>query len=144
MSSNYYRILGLDLGSKTLGIAKSDVMQILATGIGIFRFNEDDYQSALQYVVDFCKKDNTIKKIVLGLPKNMDNTIGSRAKIIINFKEQLEKLVDLEVILVDERRTTAMALDILAKNNTSAKKRKQVIDKQAAVIILQNYLDSRK
>lgn len=140
----YYRILGLDLGSKTLGVAKSDVMRILATGVEIFRFEDDDYDSAIKYVVNAVKNDSQIKKIVLGFPKNMDNTIGQRAQIVLDFKEKLESFLDIEIILVDERRTTAMALDVLSKNNTSSKKRKQVIDKQAAVIILQNYLNSQK
>lgn len=140
----YYRVLGLDLGSKTLGVAKSDVMRIIASGIEIFRFEDDDYDSAIDYVVNALKQDSSIEKIVLGLPKNMDNTIGERAQIVLDFKTKLESLITKEVILVDERRTTAMALNVLSKNNTSAKKRKQVIDKQAAVIILQNYLDANK
>lgn len=138
-----YRVIGLDLGSKTLGVAKSDVMRILATGIEIFRFTENCYDQPLQYVLDVIKKDLSIKKIVLGFPKNMDNTIGPRAQIVLDFKKNLEKQTNLEIILVDERRSTAIALNVLAKNNTKAKKRKQVIDKQAAVVILQNYLDAR-
>lgn len=138
-----YRVLGLDLGSKTLGVAKSDVMRILASGIEIFRFEEDNYNLPLQYVLETLNNDKSIEKIVIGLPKNMDNTIGMRAQIVLDFKENLQKYTNLEIILVDERRSTAIALDVLAKNNTKAKKRKQVIDKQAAVIILQNYLDAR-
>ena len=143
-TNNYFRVLGLDLGSKTCGIAKSDVMRIIASGIEIFRFEEDDYDTCLNYVSDLIKNDSSIKKIVLGLPKNMDNSIGPRAQIVIDFREKLMTMIsnDIEIILVDERRTTAMALDVLSKNNTSSKKRKQVVDKQAAVIILQNYLDS--
>lgn len=137
------RVLGLDLGSKTLGVAKSDIMQIIASGIEIFRFEENKYDLAINYVVKLVKEDSSIGTIVLGLPKNMDNTIGLRAQIVLDFKEKLEKLIDLKVDLIDERRTTAIALNVLAKNNTKAKKRKQVIDKQAAVIILQNYLDAR-
>lgn len=144
LNNNYYRVLGLDLGSKTCGIAKSDVMRIIATGIEIYRFDEDDYDSCRIYIAKLIKSNRDIKKIVLGLPKNMDNSIGMRAQIVLDFKDKLQEDIDndIEIVLVDERRTTAMALSVLSKNNTSSKKRKSVIDKQAAVIILQNYLDS--
>lgn len=138
---SFYRVLGLDLGSKTLGVARSDLMQTLASGVEIFRFEDDDYDAAINYVVNYLKNNKDVKKVALGLPKNMDNTIGPRAQIVHDFKDKLETLIDCEIILVDERRTTAIAQSVLIESGVSRKKRKTVIDKQAAVLILQNYLD---
>lgn len=136
------KILGLDLGSRTCGIAMSDALGMLAHGVETYRFKEDDYNQAAKYIVEMINK-NQIETVVLGLPKHMNGDLGKRAEISIMFKEMLEKKVaGLKVILVDERLTTKVAQDRLIFADVSRKKRKQVIDKMAAVTILQGYLDA--
>lgn len=136
------KILGLDLGSRTCGIAMSDALGMLAHGVETYRFKEDDYNQAANYIVEMIEK-NQIETVVLGLPKHMNGDLGKRAEISIMFKEMLEqKVAGLKVILVDERLTTKVAQDRLIFADVSRKKRKQVIDKMAAVTILQSYLDA--
>lgn len=137
------RILGLDLGSRTCGIAMSDALGMLAHGIETYRFAENDYEKAANYIKGIIDK-NQIKTVVLGLPKHMNGDLGIRAEVSIKFKEMLEKRVSgLNVVLVDERLTTKIAQDRLIFADVSRKKRKQVIDKMAAVAILQSYLDAK-
>lgn len=137
------RILGLDLGSRTCGIAMSDVLGMLAHGVETYRFKDNDYNDAAKHVVALIH-EHQIKTVVLGLPKHMNGDLGERAQISIKFKEMLEKKVPgLNVILVDERLTTKVAQDQLIFADVSRKKRKQVIDKMAAVAILQGYLDAK-
>ena len=137
------RILGLDLGSRTCGIAMSDTLGMLAHGIETFHFRDDDYDKAVKHVTTLIN-DHQIKTVVLGLPKHMNGDLGKRAQISIMFKEMLEKEVPgLKVILLDERLTTKVAQDQLIFADVSRKKRKQVIDKMAAVAILQGYLDAQ-
>ena len=114
------RYIGLDLGTKTLGISLSS--GVIATNYKTIRHNED-----YDYLVDEVKKiveEEKVDKIVLGFPKNMNNTIGERATITLAFKEKLEEKVKLEVILEDERLTSCVANQVLIKANTSRKKRK--------------------
>lgn len=134
------RILGLDLGSRTCGVAVSDVMGMIARPVETVRFDEDDYESCLEKLKKHIQEFQ-IKKVVLGLPKHMNGDVGIRGEISIKFKEKLEGL-GLEVILWDERLTTVAATKILIAADVSRKKRKQVVDQMAAVGILQNYLDS--
>lgn len=134
------KILGLDLGSRTLGIAISDALGIIATGVETFRFNDEEYEAALNKVVEIVK-EKKVSKVVLGYPKHMNGDIGDRAKLCEDFKEKIEKETGLEVVLVDERWTTKLAESRLLEADISRKKRKKVIDKMAAVVILQNYLD---
>ena len=136
------RILGLDLGSKTIGISISDALGIIASGVETYRFDEDRYDLALARVIEI-SKERKIDKIVLGYPKHMNGDIGDRAKLCEEFKKQIEEALNLEVILVDERWTTKLAESRLLEADISRKKRKKVIDKMAAVVILQNYLDSK-
>ena len=136
------RILGLDLGSRTLGVAVSDFSELIARPVETIRFEEDDYESCLEKLKTVLQ-GYQIKKAVLGLPRHMNGDIGIRGEISIHFKEQLEQL-GLEVILWDERLTTMAAQRILISADVSRKKRKQVIDQMAAVQILQSYLDSQK
>lgn len=136
------RYLGLDLGTKTLGIAVSDKTGLIASALTILRHNED-----FEYLICELKnivKDKEVDEIVLGLPKNMNNTIGERGEMILKFKEQLESNFSLPIHLEDERLTTRVAENILISADVSRKKRKQVIDKMAATVILQSYLDRRK
>lgn len=135
------KILGLDLGSKTCGIAISDALGIIASGLETYRFEENDYDDCLLHIEEIVKQNN-IHTIVLGLPKHMNGDIGIRAQLSIDFKKMLEEKMGVNVILVDERLTTVVAEKSLIYANVSRKKRKKVIDKMAAVTILQGYLDS--
>ncbi|MBS5115607.1 MAG: Holliday junction resolvase RuvX [Erysipelotrichaceae bacterium] len=136
------KIMGLDLGSKTLGIAVSDALGMIAHGIETFRFPNEQNHLAVKRVKELCEKEN-IHTIVLGLPKHMNGDVGIRGEISIDFKSKLEKAIEgIKVILVDERLTTKVAESSLIFADVSRKKRKQVIDKMAAVTILQGYLDS--
>ena len=137
------KILGLDLGSRTCGIAMSDALGLIAHGVETYHFKDNHYKSAAYHIKQICLENN-IHKIVLGLPKHMNGDLGERAQISIDFKERLEKMMDVEVILVDERLTTVFAQNQLIFADVSRKKRKEVIDKMAAVQILQGYLDSLK
>ncbi len=136
------RVLGLDLGSKTIGIAISDPLGIIASGVETYRFEEEKYDLALEKVKTICK-EKKVDMIVLGYPKHMNGDIGDRAKLCEEFKEKLEQTLQLKVVLIDERWTTKLAESRLLEADVSRKKRKKVIDKMAAVVILQNYLDSK-
>ncbi len=135
------KILGFDLGSKTLGVAVSDYLEILANPIGTFRFETNQLQEALEYA-KMVVKEHGAKKIVLGLPKNMDGSIGSQAQYSLDFKKMLEDALAIEVVLIDERLTSRMANQVMIKADVSRQKRKTHVDKLAACIILQTYLDS--
>ena len=137
------KVLGLDLGSRTIGIAISDALGIIATGVETYRFNDDRYDLALARVIEIVK-ERKVEKIVLGYPKHMNGDIGEKAKLCEDFKKQLEEALNIEVYLMDERWTTKVANSRLLEADLSRKKRKQVIDKMAAVVILQNYLDLRR
>ena len=131
------RYIGLDLGTKTLGISLSN--GVIATNYTTLRHNENyDY---LANEVAKLVKEKKIDKIVIGFPKNMNNTIGERANITLDFKKKLESATKLEVILEDERLTSCVANQVLIKADTSRKKRKERVDGVASVIIHQSYLD---
>ena len=136
------RYLGLDLGSRTLGMAVSDALGIIASSYKIVRHNEE-YDRLLDEV-QATVEEKKIEAIVLGLPKNMNNTIGPKGELSFQFKEKLENKLGIPVYLEDERLTTKQAENILINNDTSRKKRKKVIDSMAATIILQSYLDKNK
>lgn len=133
------RYLGLDLGSRTLGIAISDNTGFIASSYKTIRHNEE-YDKLLDEVVNIVK-EKEIEGIVLGFPKNMNNTIGPKGELSIEFKEKLEKLVNIPIYLQDERLTTKSATDLLITGNVSRKDRKKVVDSVAATIILQTFLD---
>ena len=135
------RYLGLDLGTKTLGLSISDELGFIATGYKILRHNED-YESLIPLLKEIIEEKN-IKEFVLGFPKNMNNSVGQRAEITLLFKEKLEAAFHLPVHLEDERLTTKVAENLLIQNDTSRKKRKKVIDSVAATIILQSFLDRK-
>ena len=136
------RYLGLDLGSRTLGMALSDATGTIASSHKIVRHNEE-YDRLVNDVVDVVSEWN-VSAIVLGLPKNMNNSIGFKGELSIEFKKKLEDRLNSPVYLEDERLTTKEAENLLISNDTSRKKRKKVIDSMAATIILQSYLDRRK
>ena len=135
------RYIGLDLGSRTLGVSLSDPSGIIASSHTIIRHNEE-YERLIDDVSKIVD-EYKVEKIVLGLPKNMNGTIGPKGELSYKFKEMLEEKIGLEVILVDERLSTVEATNLLIKNDTSRKKRKKVVDSLAATIILQSYLDKK-
>ena len=137
------KILGLDLGNRTLGMAVSDYLEIIANPIGTFRFEEQDLDAALQETLKVIKQ-NDVKKVVLGLPKNMDGSIGFQAEYCLKFKKMLEEAMPIEVIMVDERLTPKIANSTMIFADISREKRKKNVDKLAASVILQSYLDRRK
>ncbi len=136
------RYIGLDLGSRTLGVSLSDPSGIIASSYEVIRHNEE-YDKLLDEVKSIVDENN-IDVIVLGLPKNMNNSLGDKAKLSYDFKEKLEKLTGKEVVLEDERLTTVIANNTLIDRDKSRKKRKQVVDSVAATIILESYLNRRK
>ena len=134
------RYMGLDLGTKTLGISLSN--GIIASVYGTIRHNEE-YDRIANEVKELAI-EKKIDIIVLGFPKNMNNTIGERAEITLKFKEKLEELTKLPIELEDERLTSKVANDVLISADTSRKKRKERVDGMASVIILQSYLDRKE
>lgn len=137
------RYLGLDLGTKTLGISISDITKTIANPYRTIKFDEGNYESLIPQLKNIIENEE-IEKIVLGFPKNMSNTIGKRAEETIRFKNMLEDTFRLEVILQDERLTTVEATNYMLQADVSRKKRKEKIDTLAANIILQTYLDKMK
>ena len=135
------RILGLDFGTKTTAV--SDPMGWTAQGLEIIRRQEDEHLKAtLNRIAQLCE-EYKVEKIVLGLPKNMNNTLGERGEKTLLFKEKLENRLRIPVETWDERLSTVAAENVLLEADMSRKKRKNVIDKLAATIILQNYLDAK-
>ena len=135
------RILGLDLGTKRIGIAISDDTETLASGRGFFeRLSPEEDLDYFRQLID----EEQIEKVVLGLPKNMDGSLGPKAQETLDFKADLENVINLPVDTFDERLTSVEAERVLIDANLSRKKRKGIIDQQAAVLILQGYLDSQK
>ncbi|EJQ47510.1 MULTISPECIES: Holliday junction resolvase RuvX [Bacillus] len=136
------RILGLDVGTKTVGVAMSDEMGWTAQGLETIRINEERGYFGFDRISELVKQYN-VDKIVVGLPKNMNGTIGPRGEACQQFAENLRNLLQLEVVMWDERLSTMAAERLLISADVSRKKRKQVIDKMAAVVILQGFLDSK-
>ena len=134
------RYLGLDLGSRTLGIALSETGMI-ASNYKTIR-HEEEYDRLLEEVKKLVE-ELKIDTVVLGFPKNMNNTIGPKGELSLEFKEKLENILSIPIVLQDERLSTKSALDTLIKGNVSRKDRKKVVDSVAATIILQTYLDRR-
>ena len=136
------RYLGLDLGSRTLGVSVSDKTGLIASSYKTIHHNEE-YDRLLEEVCQMIQ-ELEIDTVVLGFPKNMNNTIGPKGELSLLFKEKLEKMVSIPIILQDERLTTKSATDLLIQGNVSRKDRKKVVDSVAATIILQAYLDRRE
>ncbi len=133
------KCLGLDLGTKTLGLAMSDKTNTIASPYKVLRYNGESYDELFKEL-DKIIKENEIATLVLGLPKNMNNSLGFAAERSLKFKEALEKRYSLEVILIDERLSTVEATNYLLNEDMSRQKRKKVIDGVAASIILDTYL----
>ncbi|MBP3853697.1 MAG: Holliday junction resolvase RuvX [Erysipelotrichaceae bacterium] len=136
------RILGLDLGSKTCGVAISDGSQKVASALTTIRFESDDYDSCFDQLLELLDQQK-IHEVVLGLPKHMNGDIGERGLLSQDFARELES-EGFTVHLWDERMTTLSAQRVLLEADVSRKKRKKVIDQLAAVEILQNYLDRKQ
>lgn len=138
------RIMGLDFGAATMGVAISDELLITAQPIETIRREKENQLRHTYQRIEELIKEYDVQKIVLGFPKNMNDTIGERAIAAEKVKEDLERRTGLEVVLVDERLTTVQAHRILDEAELSYKKKAAVVDKLAASIILQTYLDSRE
>lgn len=137
------RCLGLDLGSKTLGLALSDATNCIASVYTTLRFLDEDYDSLIEPLREIILKEN-VGTLVLGLPKNMNNTLGERAMITLEFKKLLEDNFNIPVVMEDERLTSVISNNILISADMSRNKRKKKVDGIAAEIILQGYLDKIK
>ena len=138
MDNTYYRVMALDYGDVRIGIALSDVTRFLASGLE--NYNRVDLQSDCQHIADLVN-NNTVKVIVIGLPLNMDGSKGDRVEKTYQFAEELSRYTDAKIYYLDERLTSVSAEKILISADVSRKKRKQVLDKLSATIILQDYLD---
>ncbi len=136
------KYLGLDLGSRTLGLAISDALGMFARAYDTLRFEDDDYDYAINETINICKKED-INEIVLGNPKHMNGDEGIRSQISYDFKKKIEEKSDIKVHLLDERLTTVRVDKAMIMGNMSRQKRHQKKDEMAAVVILQDFLDSK-
>lgn len=134
------KYIGLDVGSKTIGVAISDDFGWTAQGLAIIQWNETDIYSADQQLKDIIAEHN-ITKVIIGLPKHMNGSVGERGQKSEIYGKHVEKVHQIPVILWDERLSTMAAERVLLEADMSRKKRKKVIDKVAASMILQSYLD---
>ncbi|MCM1244506.1 MAG: Holliday junction resolvase RuvX [Roseburia sp.] len=136
------RIMGLDYGSVTVGVAVSDGLLLTAQPVEVIkRKSETKLRQTLARLEELIA-EYEVEKIVLGYPKNMDNTLGERVERTNEFKEKLEQRTGLEVVMWDERLTTVSAMEVLKEGKVRRENRKNFVDKIAAVFILQGYLDS--
>ncbi|MGZ3513054.1 MAG: Holliday junction resolvase RuvX [Thermodesulfobacteriota bacterium] len=135
------RIMGLDIGTRTIGIAISDELGITAQGLKTLRRQsmEEDFKEIAAIIRQF-----EIEKIIVGLPQNMDGTLGTQAEKVLNWMEALKDRVEIPIATWDERLSTVGASRVLLEADLSRRKRKNVIDKLAAVLILQGYLDQSR
>ncbi|NLV76306.1 MAG: Holliday junction resolvase RuvX [Tissierellia bacterium] len=132
------RIMGLDVGDKTIGVALSDPLMLTAQGLKTI--NRKNIKDDIEEIKRIIKKYNVVK-VVIGFPKNMNNTVGPQGEKVLKFATTLENNIDIDVVLEDERLTTVSAERMLIKGDVSRENRKKVIDKVAATYILQTYLD---
>ena len=135
------RIMGLDYGTKTVGVAISDALKITAQGIETIQRKEENKLRKTCARIEQLIKEYEVEKIVLGFPKHMNNDVGERAEKSLEFKAMLERRTGLEVVMWDERLTTVAAERTLIESSVTRENRKQYVDKIAAVFILQGYLD---
>ena len=135
------RILGLDYGSKTVGVAVSDALGFTAQGVEIIRRKSENKMRQTLARIEELIAQYQVEEIVLGLPKNMNNTLGDRAEKSLELKETLERRTGLPVVMWDERLTTVSANRVLMETGVRRENRKEHVDEIAAVFILQGYLD---
>ncbi len=138
------RIMGLDFGSKTVGVAISDSLLLTAQGIEIIERKEENKLRKTLARIEELIVEYGVEEIVLGLPKNMNDTLGVRAELTMEFKEKLERRTGLPVTMWDERLTTVAADKAMIEAGIRREHRKEHVDKIAACFILQGYLDYRK
>ncbi len=136
------RIMGLDYGSKTVGVAISDPLLITAQGVEIIRRDSENKIRKTLARIEALIEENDVQKIVLGYPKNMNDMIGERAQKTEEFKEHLERRTGLEVVLWDERLTTVAAEKSMIESGIRRENRGKYVDEIAAMLILQGYLDA--
>lgn len=137
------RIMGLDVGSKTVGVALSDELGWTAQGLKTLHINEDKQEFGFEEIGQLISAYQ-VSQVVVGFPKNMNGTIGPRGEASRQYAAEIEQRFGVPAVLWDERLTTMAAERILLEADLSRKKRKKVIDKMAAVMILQGFLDSQK
>ncbi|MFI3252498.1 MAG: Holliday junction resolvase RuvX [bacterium] len=137
------KFIGLDLGSRTCGVAISDIMGMIARTYTTIRYKDDNYEYGADEVIKIAKLEG-VDTIVLGMPKHMNGDVGIRGKISEDFKKLLEDKANLNVILWDERLTTKAANNLMISSNVRREDRKKTKDELAALLILQNYLDFKK
>lgn len=133
------KILGIDYGDKRIGLALSDALGMMAHGRGIIQ--QISLEETLDKILDIIQTEG-VKKVVVGLPKRLDNTIGARAKIVLEFVEKLKSLTDVSVITWDERLTTVQAEKILVDTGLSREKKRKHLNTVSAQLILQSYLQA--
>lgn len=141
MDNSYYRVMALDYGDVRIGIALSDVTRFLASGYE--NYTRKSLEEDCKHIAQIAQ-DNNVKVIVLGLPLNMDGSKGVRVEKTYEFADVLKNYTDAKIDYLDERLTSVSAEKILISAEVSRKKRKEVLDKLSATIILQDYLDVRK
>ena len=138
------RTLGLDYGSKTVGVAVTDPLGLTAQGVEIIRRQKENHlRKTYQRIKELCEQYD-VEKIVLGLPLNMDDTMGDRAEKTLEFKKELERRLSVPVFLVDERLTTVEAIEIMDEAGIKVSEREKFVDMIAATIILQDYMNSHE
>ena len=137
------RIMGLDYGSKTVGVAISDELLLTALGKEIIRRNEENKLRKTLARIEQLIQEYGVEKIVLGLPLNMDESVSERSQLCLEFKDKIERRTGIPVDMLDERLTTVEADEIMDEAGIKGKKRKEYVDMIAAQIILQDYLDNR-
>ena len=137
------RYLGIDLGSKTVGLALSDETLTIASPFTTIHFDNEDYTSTIVEIEKIVKEYN-VEKIIMGLPKNMNNSLGERAIITLEYKKMLEDALNRQIIMMDERLTSVISNNILIEADLSRKKRKKKVDAVAAQIILEDYLNKER
>jgi len=135
------RIMGLDYGSVTVGVAISDPLLITAQGIEVIRRKQENKLRQTYARIEALIEEYSVEKIVVGFPKHLNNTVGVRAELAEEFAENVQRRTGLEVVMWDERLTTVAAHRVLDEAELSYKKKAEVVDKLAAVLILQGYLD---
>ena len=138
MENSYYRVMALDYGDVRIGIALSDITRFLASGLE--NYTRVSLEADCKHIAELIANNN-VKVVVLGLPLNMDGTSGVRVEKTKEFAEELKKYTDAKIDFLDERLTSVSAEKILISADVSRKKRKEVLDKLSATIILQDYLD---
>lgn len=136
------KALGLDIGSVTVGIALSDSLKVFASAYSVIRYEEEN-DELFKQIVDIIKKEE-VDVVVVGMPYHMNGDFSLGCERTRRFEEKIKQLINIEIVEIDERMSTVTAQNTLLAFDVSRKKRKQVVDKVAASVILQNYLDRRK